>query len=249
MNKSDSVVIIPTYNEKENIENIINAVFALPVMFDVLIIDDNSPDGTAAIVERMQKQWDGRLHLLKRSGKLGLGTAYIMGFKWCLNAGYEFIIALDAAFSHPPKKLLELRQACLDGADVAIGSRYVSGVNVVNWPMGRVIMSYYASAYVRIVTGMNVRDTTAGFVCYRRNVLEAIDLDKIRFKGYAFQIEMKFTAFKMGCCIKEVPIIFVNRVLGTSKMNSSIFGEAVFGVLQLRIRSWFKKYPQLAKHQ
>lgn len=249
MNKSDSVVIIPTYNEKENIENIINAVFALPVMFDVLIIDDNSPDGTAAIVERMQKQWDGRLHLLKRSGKLGLGTAYIMGFKWCLNAGYEFIIEMDADFSHPPKKLLELRQACLDGADVAIGSRYVSGVNAVNWPMGRVIMSYYASAYVRIVTGMNVRDTTAGFVCYRRNVLEAIDLDKIRFKGYAFQIEMKFTAFKMGCRIKEVPIIFVNRVLGTSKMNSSIFGEAVFGVLQLRIRSWFKKYPQLAKHQ
>lgn len=249
MNKSDSVVIIPTYNEKENIENIINAVFALPMMFDVLIIDDNSPDGTAAIVERMQKQWDGRLHLLKRSGKLGLGTAYIMGFKWCLNAGYEFIIEMDADFSHPPKKLLELRQACLDGADVAIGSRYVSGVNVVNWPMGRVIMSYYASAYVRIVTGMNVRDTTAGFVCYRRNVLEAIDLDKIRFKGYAFQIEMKFTAFKMGCRIKEVPIIFVNRVLGTSKMNSSIFGEAVFGVLQLRIRSWFKKYPQLAKHQ
>lgn len=249
MNKSDSVVIIPTYNEKENIENIINAVFALPVMFDVLIIDDNSPDGTAAIVERMQKQWDGRLHLLKRSGKLGLGTAYIMGFKWCLNAGYEFIIEMDADFSHPPKKLLELRQACLDGADVAIGSRYVSGVNVVNWPMGRVIMSYYASAYVRIVTGMNVRDTTAGFVCYRRNVLEAIDLDKIRFKGYAFQIEMKFTAFKMGCRIKEVPIIFVNRVLGTSKMNSSIFGEAVFGVLQLRIRSWFKKYTQLAKHQ
>lgn len=249
MNKSDSVVIIPTYNEKENIENIINAVFELPVMFDVLIIDDNSPDGTAAIVERMQKQWDGRLHLLKRSGKLGLGTAYIMGFKWCLDAGYEFIIEMDADFSHPPKKLLELRQACLDGADVAIGSRYVSGVNVVNWPMGRVIMSYYASAYVRIVTGMNVRDTTAGFVCYRRNVLEAIDLDKIRFKGYAFQIEMKFTAFKMGCRIKEVPIIFVNRVLGTSKMNSSIFGEAVFGVLQLRIRSWFKKYPQLAKHQ
>lgn len=249
MNKSDSVVIIPTYNEKENIENIINAVFALPVMFDVLIIDDNSPDGTAAIVERMQKQWDGHLHLLKRSGKLGLGTAYIMGFKWCLNAGYEFIIEMDADFSHPPKKLLELRQACLDGADVAIGSRYVSGVNVVNWPMGRVIMSYYASAYVRIVTGMDVRDTTAGFVCYRRNVLEAIDLDKIRFKGYAFQIEMKFTAFKMGCRIKEVPIIFVNRVLGTSKMNSSIFGEAVFGVLQLRIRSWFKKYPQLAKHQ
>ena len=244
MNKSDSVVIIPTYNEKENIENIINAVFALPVMFDVLIIDDNSPDGTAAIVERMQKQWDGRLHLLKRSGKLGLGTAYIMGFKWCLNAGYEFIIEMDADFSHPPKKLLELRQACLDGADVAIGSRYVSGVNVVNWPMGRVIMSYYASAYVRIVTGMNVRDTTAGFVCYRRNVLEAIDLDKIRFKGYAFQIEMKFTAYKCGFKIAEVPVIFVNRELGTSKMNGSIFGEAVLGVIQLKLGSWFRKYPQ-----
>ena len=192
----------------------------------------------------MQKQWDGRLHLLKRSGKLGLGTAYIMGFKWCLNAGYEFIIEMDADFSHPPKKLLELRQACLDGADVAIGSRYVSGVNVVNWPMGRVIMSYYASAYVRIVTGMNVRDTTAGFVCYRRNVLEAIDLDKIRFKGYAFQIEMKFTAYKCGFKIAEVPVIFVNRELGTSKMNGSIFGEAVLGVIQLKLGSWFRKYPQ-----
>ena len=245
MNKSDSVVIIPTYNEKENIENIINAVFALPVMFDVLIIDDNSPDGTAAIVERMQKQWDGRLHLLKRSGKLGLGTAYIMGFKWCLNAGYEFIIEMDADFSHPPKKLLELRQACLDGADVAIGSRYVSGVNVVNWPMGRVIMSYYASAYVRIVTGMNVRDTTAGFVCYRRNVLEAIDLDKIRFKGYAFQIEMKFTAYKIGFRIKEVPVIFVNRREGVSKMSGGIFGEAFFGVMRLRWDGWTRKYPKI----
>ena len=244
MNKSDSVVIIPTYNEKENIENIINAVFALPVMFDVLIIDDNSPDGTAQIVEGLQQKWPERLHLLKREGKLGLGTAYIMGFKWCIKAGYDFIIEMDADFSHPPKKLLELREACLNDADVAIGSRYVSGVNVVNWPMGRVIMSYYASAYVRIVTGMTVRDTTAGFVCYRREVLEAIDLDNIKFKGYAFQIEMKFTAYKMGYRIKEVPIIFVNRVLGTSKMNSSIFGEAVFGVLQLRLRSWFKKYPK-----
>ena len=222
-------------------------MFALPVMFDVLIIDDNSPDGTAAIVERMQKQWDGRLHLLKRSGKLGLGTAYIMGFKWCLNAGYEFIIEMDADFSHPPKKLLELRQACLDGADVAIGSRYVSGVNVVNWPMGRVIMSYYASAYVRIVTGMNVRDTTAGFVCYRRNVLEAIDLDKIRFKGYAFQIEMKFTAYKMGYKIKEVPVVFVNRREGVSKMSGGIFSEAFFGVMRLRWDGWFRKYPK-AKH-
>ena len=237
-------MIIPTYNEKENIENIINAVFALPVMFDVLIIDDNSPDGTAQIVERLQQQWPDRLHLLKRSGKLGLGTAYIKGFKWSIEAGYDFIIEMDADFSHPPKKLLELREACTKDADVAIGSRYVSGVNVVNWPMGRVIMSYYASAYVRIVTGMSVRDTTAGFVCYRREVLEAIDLDHIRFKGYAFQIEMKFTAYKMGYRIKEVPIVFVNRVLGTSKMNSSIFGEALFGVLQLRISSWFKKYPK-----
>ena len=237
-------MIIPTYIEKENIENIINAVFALPVMLDVLIIDDNSPDGTAQIVERLQQQWPDRLHLLKRSGKLGLGTAYIKGFKWSIEAGYDFIIEMDADFSHPPKKLLELREACLKDADVAIGSRYVSGVNVVNWPMGRVIMSYYASAYVRIVTGMSVRDTTAGFVCYRREVLEAIDLDHIRFKGYAFQIEMKFTAYKMGYRIKEVPIVFVNRVLGTSKMNSSIFGEALFGVLQLRISSWFKKYPK-----
>ncbi len=244
MNRSDSVVIIPTYNEKENIENIINAVFALPVMFDVLIIDDNSPDGTAQIVERLQQQWPDRLHLLKRSGKLGLGTAYIKGFKWSIEAGYDYVIEMDADFSHPPKKLLELREACTKDADVAIGSRYVSGVNVVNWPMGRVIMSYYASAYVRIVTGMNVRDTTAGFVCYRREVLESIDLDHIKFKGYAFQIEMKFTAYKMGYRIKEVPIVFVNRVLGTSKMNSSIFGEALFGVLQLRIGSWFKKYPK-----
>ncbi len=244
MNRSDSVVIIPTYNEKENIENIINAVFALPVMFDVLIIDDNSPDGTAQIVERLQQQWSDRLHLLKRSGKLGLGTAYIKGFKWSIEAGYDYVIEMDADFSHPPKKLLELREACTKDADVAIGSRYVSGVNVVNWPMGRVIMSYYASAYVRIVTGMNVRDTTAGFVCYRREVLESIDLDHIKFKGYAFQIEMKFTAYKMGYRIKEVPIVFVNRVLGTSKMNSSIFGEALFGVLQLRIGSWFKKYPK-----
>lgn len=242
--KHDSVVIIPTYNEKENVENIINAVFDLPVDFDVLIIDDNSPDGTADIVESMRQKWPERLHLLRRAGKLGLGTAYIMGFKWSLQAGYDFIIEMDADFSHPPKKLLELRQACMTGYDVAIGSRYVSGVNVVNWPMGRVIMSYYASAYVRIVTGMKVRDTTAGFVCYRREVLEAIDLDNVRFKGYAFQIEMKFTAYKMGYRIKEVPIIFVNRVLGTSKMNGSIFGEAVFGVLQLRLRSWFHKYPQ-----
>ena len=245
--KSDSVVIIPTYNEKENIQNIILAVFALPVNFDVLIIDDNSPDGTADIVKSMQAQYPDRLHMLQRKGKLGLGTAYITGFKWCLEKGYDFIIEMDADFSHPPKKLLELREACLNGADVAIGSRYITGVNVVNWPMGRVLMSYYASAYVRIITGLKIKDTTAGFVCYRSRVLKTMNLDKIQFKGYAFQIEMKFTAYKCGFKIVEVPIIFVNRVLGSSKMNSSIFGEAVFGVIKLKIGSWFKKYPKIAE--
>lgn len=242
--KSDSIVIIPTYNEKENIQNIIKAVFELPDSFDVLIIDDNSPDGTASIVKGMQAEYNGRLHILERSGKLGLGTAYILGFKWSIEAGYDYIIEMDADFSHPPRKLLELRKACVDGADVAIGSRYISGVNVVNWPMGRVLMSYYASAYVRCVTGLKIKDTTAGFVCYRRKVLETINLDKIKFKGYAFQIEMKFTAHKCGFKIVEVPIIFVNREKGTSKMNSSIFGEAVFGVIQLKVSSWFKKYPK-----
>ncbi len=244
LKKSDSVVIIPTYNEKENIRNIVNAVFDLDCQFDILVIDDGSPDGTASIVKEMQQEWGGRLHLLERKGKLGLGTAYITGFKWCISKGYDFIIEMDADFSHPPKKLVELRHACLEGADVAVGSRYISGVNVVNWPMGRVLMSYYASAYVRMITGMKIRDTTAGFVCYRREVLETIDLDKIHFKGYAFQIEMKFTAYKCGFKIVEVPIVFVNRVLGTSKMNSSIFGEAVFGVVELKISSWFKKYPK-----
>ena len=247
---SDSVVIIPTYNEKENIENIIRAVTGLEKEFHVLIIDDGSPDGTGAIVKRMQQEMPDRLFLIERTGKLGLGTAYICGFKWALEHGYEYIFEMDADFSHNPNDLPHLYAACSEqGADVAVGSRYCNGVNVVNWPMGRVLMSYFASKYVRFVTGCPIHDTTAGFKCYRRKVLETIDLEKIRFKGYAFQIEMKFTAFKMGCCIKEVPIIFVNRVLGTSKMNSSIFGEAVFGVLQLRIRSWFKKYPQLAKHQ
>lgn len=243
--QSDSVVLIPTYNEKENISAIIAAVLALEHPFDILVIDDNSPDGTASIVKKMIDENPGRVHLLEREGKLGLGTAYILGFKWSLEQGYSFIIEMDADFSHPPKKLIELRRTCIEEADVAIGSRYVSGVNVVNWPMGRVMMSYYASAYVRIITGMKVRDTTAGFVCYRREVLEAIDLDSIRFKGYAFQIEMKYTAYKMGFKIKEVPIVFVNRVLGTSKMNSSIFGEAVFGVLQLRLGSWFKPYKKV----
>jgi len=223
--KSDSLVIIPTYNEKENISSIIQAVLDITEhQFDVLIIDDNSPDGTAQIVEGIIAQQPDRVHLLKRAGKLGLGTAYIMGFKWALEQGYAFITEMDADFSHPPRKLIELQAACdTGGADVAVGSRYLTGVNVVNWPMGRVLMSYYASAYVRIVTGMKVRDTTAGFVCYRREVLEAIDLDAVEFKGYAFQIEMKFTAHRMGFVIQEVPIVFVNRELGTSKMNSSIF--------------------------
>ncbi len=238
--KSDSLVIIPTYNEKENIANIIDAVFQLDYDFDILVIDDNSPDGTALIVKDRQQVYAGRLHLLQRPGKQGLGTAYIAGFKWALDAGYNYIIEMDADFSHNPKDLIPLHDACaVQGADVAVGSRYITGVNVVNWPMGRVIMSYYASAYVRFVTGMRVKDTTAGFVCYRRRVLETIDLDNIHFKGYAFQIEMKFTAYKLGFDIVEVPIIFVNRVLGTSKMNTSIFGEALFGVIQLKISSWF----------
>lgn len=240
--KSDSIVLIPTYNEKENISKIIEAVLGLEQQFDILVIDDNSPDGTAAIVEDIMTRQE-RVHILKRPGKQGLGTAYIAGFKWAIANGYEYIIEMDADFSHNPNDLIPLRAACAEqGADVSIGSRYITGVNVVNWPMGRVLMSYYASAYVRIVTGMNVRDTTAGFVCYRRKVLETIELDKIQFKGYAFQIEMKFTAYKFGFKIKEVPIIFVNRVLGTSKMNSGIFGEAVFGVIKLKAGSWFKKY-------
>ena len=238
--------MIPTYNEKENIANIIEAVFQLDYPFDILVIDDNSPDGTAQIVKEKQKTYPGRLHLLQRPGKQGLGTAYIAGFKWGLAAGYEYVIEMDADFSHNPKDLVPLRKACAEqGADVAVGSRYITGVNVVNWPMGRVMMSYYASAYVRLVTGMHVRDTTAGFVCYRRRVLETIDLDKIHFKGYAFQIEMKFTAYKLGFKIVEVPIVFVNRVLGTSKMNTSIFGEALFGVIQLKMSSWFNpKYKR-----
>lgn len=242
--KSDSIVLIPTYNEKENISKIIDAVLGLEHQFEILVIDDNSPDGTASIVEDIMTR-EPRVHILKRPGKQGLGTAYIAGFKWAIENKYDYIIEMDADFSHNPNDLIPLRAACAEeGADVSIGSRYITGVNVVNWPMGRVLMSYYASAYVRIVTGMNVRDTTAGFVCYRREVLETIDLDKIKFKGYAFQIEMKFTAHKYGFKIKEVPIIFVNRVLGTSKMNSSIFGEAVFGVIQLKVGSWFKKYKR-----
>lgn len=236
MKESDSIVIIPTYNEKENIENIIRAVFALPKSFHILIIDDGSPDGTASIVRGlMQDEFADRLFMVERQGKLGLGTAYICGFKWALEHGYDFVFEMDADFSHNPEDLPRLYQACADeGFDVAIGSRYVSGVNVVNWPMGRVLMSYYASRYVQFVTGIPVRDTTAGFKCYRRRVLETVDLDAIRFKGYAFQIEMKFTAYKLGFKIKEVPVIFVNRREGTSKMSGGIFGEALFGVMRLR---------------
>ena len=236
MKESDSIVIIPTYNEKENIENIIRAVFALPKSFHILIIDDGSPDGTASIVRGlMQDEFADRLFMVERQGKLGLGTAYICGFKWALEHGYDFVFEMDADFSHNPDDLPRLYHACADeGFDVAVGSRYVSGVNVVNWPMGRVLMSYYASRYVQFVTGIPVRDTTAGFKCYRRRVLETVDLDAIRFKGYAFQIEMKFTAYKLGFKIKEVPVIFVNRREGTSKMSGGIFGEALFGVMRLR---------------
>ena len=241
----DSLVLIPTYNEKENIENIIRAVFNLPESFDILVIDDNSPDGTAAIVKELQKEFPERLHIVERKGKLGLGTAYIAGFKWAIEHRYNYSFEMDADFSHNPEDLLRLKAACRDnGADMAIGSRYVSGVNVVNWPMGRVIMSYYASKYVRIVTGLKIHDTTAGFVCYRREVLETIELDKIQFKGYAFQIEMKFTAKMCGFNIQEVPIIFINRVLGESKMSGGIFSEAVFGVIKLKWSSLFRKYPQ-----
>ena len=245
MTTVDSVVMIPTYNEKENVAAIIEAVFSLPREFDVLIIDDNSPDGTADIVKDLQKKFTGRLHLLQRKGKLGLGTAYIAGFKWALQHGYSFVFEMDADFSHNPNDLLKLYDACANqGADVAVGSRYVTGVNVVNWPMGRVLMSFYASHYVRIVTGMPINDSTAGFVCYRREVLETLPLDDIRFKGYAFQIEMKFLAYKYGFKIVEVPIIFVNRVLGTSKMSSGIFSEGFFGVLRLKWSSLFNKYER-----
>ena len=242
---SDSVIIIPTYNEKENIERMIRTLMALEHSFDVLVVDDGSPDGTAAIVKRMQDEFAGRVFIIERSGKLGLGTAYITGFKWALKQGYEYIFEMDADFSHNPDDVPRLYEACAkDGADLSIGSRYVTGVNVVNWPMGRVLMSYFASKYVRMITGLPVYDTTAGFNCYRRKVLETIDLDKIRFKGYAFQIEMKFVTHKCGFSIKEVPVIFVNRVLGVSKMSGGILSEAFFGVISLKIGSWFKRYPQ-----
>lgn len=239
---SDSIVIIPTYNEKENIESIIRKVFSLPGDFHILIVDDSSPDGTAGIVKTLQAEFADRLFIEERRGKLGLGTAYIHGFKWCLARDYSYIFEMDADFSHNPEDLSRLKQACLDGADMSVGSRYIKGVNVVNWPMNRVLMSYFASAYVRLITGMKIMDATAGFVCYHRRVLEKINLDKIRFVGYAFQIEMKFTALQYGFKVVEVPIIFTDRTQGTSKMSTHIFREAFFGVIQMKVQSWFRKY-------
>ena len=230
------IAIIPTYNEKENIENIIRAVFALEGGYNILVIEDGSPDGTAAIVKSLQQEFPDRLFMIERKGKLGLGTAYITGFKWCVEQGYDYIFEMDADFSHNPEDLPKLYQACADGADLAIGSRYCNGISVINWPIGRVIMSYYASVYVRTVLGMQVYDTTAGFKCYRRKVLETIDLDKVKMKGYGFQIEMKYSTYKLGFKIKEVPIIFVDRKEGTSKMSSGIFGEAFWSVLKLKMR-------------
>ncbi|MDE5561848.1 MAG: polyprenol monophosphomannose synthase [Bacteroidaceae bacterium] len=240
---SDSVIIIPTYNERENIEAIIRVVTSQKHSFDVLVIDDGSPDGTADIVKAlMTEELAGRLHLIQRSGKLGLGTAYICGFRWALEHGYEYIFEMDADFSHAPSDLPRLYAACHDeGYDVSVGSRYITGVNVVNWPIGRVLMSYYASAYVRTVLGIKLRDTTAGFVCWTRRVLETISLDDIRFKGYAFQIEMKYTALRLGFTIKEVPVVFVNRELGTSKMSGGIFSEALFGVMRLRMTKFKRR--------
>jgi dolichol-phosphate mannosyltransferase len=238
---SDSLVIIPTYNEKENVAAIIRKVFSLTVPFDVLIVDDGSPDGTGNIVKLLQPEFSERLFIEERSGKQGLGTAYIHGFKWALKKDYQFICEMDADFSHNPKDLIKLRKACKEGADLAIGSRYVTGVNVVNWPMGRVLMSYFASVYVRTILGIKIQDTTAGFKCFKRGLLEAIDFSKVKFVGYAFQIEMKFTAWKKGFVLKEVPIIFTDRTEGTSKMSGGIFKEAFFGVLQLKFGSWFLK--------
>lgn len=230
------IVIIPTYNERENIENIIRKVFSLDGGYDILIIDDGSPDGTAAIVKRLQQEFPERLHMIERPGKLGLGTAYITGFKWSIDKGYDYTFEMDADFSHNPEDLPRLYQACKDGADLAIGSRYCDGISVINWPIGRIIMSYYASVYVRTVLGMKVFDCTAGFKCYSNKVLRTIDLDKVEMKGYGFQIEMKYTTYKLGFKITEVPIIFVNRKAGTSKMSGGIFGEAFWGVMKLKFR-------------
>ncbi|WP_462319325.1 polyprenol monophosphomannose synthase [Marinilabilia sp.] len=243
MTKDKNLVIIPTYNERENIDAIIKAVFSQPTRFEILIIDDGSPDGTASIVKGLQKEFPERLHMVERAGNLGLGTAYITGFKWALERDYDFIFEMDADFSHDPKDLNQLYDACVDqNADLAIGSRYKSGVNVVNWPMGRVLMSYFASVYVRVVTGMKIMDTTAGFKCYRRKVLETIKLDKVKLIGYGFQIEMKFSTWKYGFKVVEVPIIFTDRKQGTSKMSGGIFNEALWGVIKMKISSFFKKY-------
>lgn len=243
---SNAIVIIPTFNERENIEAIIEAVFALPKSFHVLVVDDSSPDGTGEIVQGLQQVYnkeEKKLHLLSRTGKLGLGTAYIAGFRYAIERGYDYILEMDADFSHDPKDLVNLYRACAEqAADLSIGSRYATGVNVVNWPIGRVLLSYFASAYVRMITNMPIRDTTAGFVCYKRHVLETIPLEQIKFVGYAFQIEMKFLAWKYGFKLKEVPIIFTDRTRGESKMSAGIFKEAFFGVLQMTIQSWFKKY-------
>jgi dolichol-phosphate mannosyltransferase len=239
-----ALVIIPTFNEKENIEKMILVIFSLSAVYDILIVDDGSPDGTASIVKELQLTHPGRLFLLEREGKQGLGTAYILGFRWALNHNYDYAFEMDADFSHNPSDLLVLHDACRNGADLAIGSRYKSGVNVVNWPMGRVLMSYFASIYVRLVTGMKIYDTTSGFKCYRRIVLESIEFDKIKFKGYAFQIEMKFTAWKLGFNIVEVPIVFTDRREGTSKMSGGIFNEALWGVLRIKFRSYFRSYKK-----
>lgn len=240
---SDSLVIIPTYNEKENIENIIRKVFSFSKVFDILVVDDNSPDGTAKIVKKLQSEFPNTLYILERPGKNGLGTAYIAGFNWALQHSYEFIFEMDADFSHNPEDLIQLYENCnKDNVDVTIGSRYIKGVNVVNWPMNRILLSYFASMYVRIITRMKIQDSTAGFMCYRRKVLEKINFDSIKFRGYAFQIEMKFKAWKYGFSILEVPIIFTDRKEGASKMSKGIVKEAVFGVLKLKISSWFTKY-------
>ena len=241
---SDSIVIIPTYNEKENIENIIRKVFSFTEVFHVLVVDDGSPDGTADIVKKLQDEYEGLLFILERKGKLGLGTAYIEGFEWVLARGYEYIFEMDADFSHNPEDLSKLKMSCVNGADLAIGSRYIKGVNVVNWPMSRVLMSYFASVYVRLVTGINIQDATAGFKCYKRIVLETIPLERIKFIGYAFQIEMKFTAIKYGFNVVEVPIIFTDRTEGTSKMSTKIFREAFLGVIQIKLSSFFRDYSR-----
>ncbi len=241
---SKNLVIIPTYNEKENIEKMIRKVFSLETPFHLLIVEDNSPDGTAAIVKNMQKEFPRRLHMIERKGKLGLGTAYIAGFRWALERDYENVCEMDCDFSHNPDDLERLLQAIADGADLAIGSRYISGINVINWPLGRVLMSYFASKYVRVITGMKVMDTTAGFKCYRRKVLETIDFDKIKLVGYGFQVEMKFTAWKFGFNIVEVPIIFTDREEGTSKMSGGIFNEALWGVMKMKINSWSRDYSR-----